>query len=147
MNDRPRAADLVKRLLVATTTGRLPEDLASWLAHGLDAFLRGEAATLCGALGLRAPGRTGRVVSVMALEARNDALRDAAQHMPGASETARCEALAAAVRRFETDVWPRVRALEAPPARFDETQSALWFAFRAGQPPRSTTGIQAALRQ
>lgn len=147
MNDRPHAADLVKRLLVATTTGRLPEDLASWLAHGLDAFLRGEVPTLCGALGLRAPGRTGRVGAVLSMEARNNALRAAAQQMPGASETARCEALAAAVRRFETDVWPRVCTMEAPPARFDETQRALWSVFRAGQPPRSPTGIQAAIRQ
>ncbi len=132
--------ELVRRLRVATETGRLPEDVADWLQDGLDAFLSDTEPTLCRALGLRAPGRTGRVQHALRLHQRNDALRIAAGTVQDT------DALVRAVRRF-ADIWPRVADLEQAPERFNATQRALFNAFKACEPPRSRSGIVAALRE
>ncbi|MCF7979390.1 MAG: hypothetical protein K9L82_15535 [Chromatiaceae bacterium] len=134
-------ADMVLRLRVATDTGRLPPDVAAWLGSGLDAFLSDTQPTLCKALGLRAAGRTGRVQHALKLQERDTALRLAADTLPSTEELLRL------VRRFETDTWPRVRSLDSPPERFNATQRALFRAFKASAPPRSRSGLMAALRR
>ena len=144
MNQESTAIDLVRRLQVALSTRHLPEDIASWLEDGLSRFLAGETTTLCSALGLRASGRRGRVGTALRQDERDRALRAAAEAL--ADQPDPVAALACAVRRFE-NVWPRVRDLPAPPDRFDDTQRALFVAFRAGQPPRSRSGILAAIKR
>ena len=145
MNQESNAIDLVRRLQVALSTRHLPEDIADWLEDGLSRFLAGETTTLCSALGLRTSGRRGRVGTALRQDDRDRALRAAAAALADQPDPA--AALACAVRRFESSTWPRVRDLPAPPDRFDDTQRALFAAFRAGQPPRSRSGILAAIKR
>jgi hypothetical protein len=133
---------LLQRLRVAVVSGQFPADVCAWLDAALDAFLNGQSETLCSALGLRNPGRTGHVARALVYEERNAALRVAAATLGGDAVN-----LLTATRRFETDTWPRVRDLPEPPDRFNETQRALFIAFKRGAPPRSLSGMKAALER
>jgi hypothetical protein len=131
-------AALVRRLRVALATGSLPPDVSNWLADGLDAWLADEAPTLCAALGLRGPGRTGRVQQSLRLQERDAALAAAHATLPSV------DALAAAVRRFER-TWPRVAHLDEPPPKLSDTERELFAAFRRGAPPTSRRGLALAV--
>ncbi len=132
--------------MVALEAGRpVPPEVADWLLDGLCRFQGGEVDTLCRALALRRPGRTGSPAYRAALEARNAALNEAAMALEAKGRWQTAVLLAEAVHAFETRTWPRLR--HQPAAALPPLQAALHRAFRAhGRVPSTPEGLYPILK-
>lgn len=136
MTTAANAVDPIAALLAAgadAAAGRpLSPEVADWLSGGIRAYLS-DGGTLDSALGLRGARGEWPASTRHAYRERNKALRAAAGILHND-----CARLAAAVSRFESCTWPRWRHMDAPPARADHLQRALFEAFSAGCPVPSS---------
>lgn len=123
--------------LQAGALGSPNSPLARWLLAGIEAHLSGglpldKALGLNGAQGIEVPRRRWRRAC------RNRHLCRALAACEGATPWLQAVALAAEVRRFETVLWPRWRALEQPPPTASTLRTHLFKAFRTGIPIPTT---------
>ncbi len=133
-----RAVEALLSLAEHAQTGRpVPADVAAWFASAVARWLT-EGEPLPSALGI-----TGAPSDPSARLAYLRAVRD--RHLCGAhglvegtTPWARSKALAAAIRRFEADAWPRLRHQDAPPPGCSELRRRLFLAFATGAPVPSS---------
>ncbi len=118
-----------------------PDTPAAFFVAGIRRWLSGSARSMDDALGLTgSPGiETART---RYLRHRRDAHLLTAWRLLDGKPTPRAAALADAIRRFESDIWPRWRDLEAPPASASSLGRAVWEARRCGSLPTSARQLQ-----
>ena len=127
-------------LTLVEIIGSLPEGAPkTWLSEGVKSWLAG--ARLEQALGLEGGQGRRTARSKYRRHLRDEALRCAHAMMPGASPWRRTLALVPEVRKFAAILWPRWRALDAPPLEASALRKALFAAFQNGEPPASATGL------
>lgn len=109
---------------------------AAWLRTGLDRYLSSQdRPTLDAALGLSSngPGKPSAITRHRKMM-RNEYLKKAFTLIdPCLNNTARCDALAGEIRRFESVIWGRWMDLESPPAGCSELRRILFFAKKCGE--------------
>jgi len=114
----------------------LGDQLASWLAECLDAFLSHQTGTIDEALGLR--GARGGVPwwREEAIRVRDRLLREfAGRYFAGLAVSARARRIRLLAMRYAATAWRFDRERSAMPACYEGTQNAwLWRLFRAGAP-------------
>lgn len=112
-------ANLIQLADIAKSGSPLPENLARWLADGIERHLQGEPLESC--LGLHRHAT---------LKLRNTALSDAWAMIDAPTGWAKACTLAAAVKRFRAN-WPRLRNQDT--GSLAPMQAALYRAFASGQ--------------
>lgn len=123
--------------LLALADTPLPAELRAWINQGIDAYLAGtpleQALDLAGGPG----SKTARYQYRQQL--RNRYLRRAWEASPGPTPWARSVALEAAIQRFVTRLWPRLKDGDPPES---SVHRALWHAFRIDpNPPASARAL------
>lgn len=143
------ADECLDRLFSALTSPRrvlLDPAVTEWLLQGLLTAVR-QGVTWEEALGLAGGGA--RTLRRRLLTVRRDLhLAEALAVVAvgdDVSEWQRCKRLAAQVRRFTSDVWPRACKLAEPPSEWPAWKTALFHAARTGiDLPKSARAVSAA---
>jgi hypothetical protein len=142
------ADECLGRLFAALVSRRAPLDLAvtEWLLQGLLSAAR-QGVPLDEALGLAGGGA--RTLRRRLLTVRRDLhLADALAAVAvvdDVSEWQRCQRLAAQIRRFTSDVWPRAGKWAEPPSDWPAWKTALFRAAQTGiELPTSARAVSAA---
>lgn len=107
-------------------------EAGAWAAAGLSAWLNaGGGISLPRCLGFQTSAT--RVQTAL----RNRWLIEAAEHVPGETQWAKCVALQAEIEHFENRRWPSWRRDNLPPARATAVEQCLFFGRRHGEFPRT----------
>lgn len=137
-------ADLLLLAAKLDAAGAEPGSPEHRFVVGMRAYVAGVSATLEEALDLVGARGIGDARSRYHMARRAENIAAALRLMSGASDWQRSKALAAEVRTFEGQVWPRWRALEAPPANASEVRVLLFRARKSGPLPATAPGLRKA---
>jgi hypothetical protein len=137
-------ADLLVLAAKLEAAGAEPGSPEHRFVVGMRAYVAGVSATLEEALDLVGARGISDARSRYHMARRAEDLAAALRLMPGASDWQRAKALAAEVSRFEGQVWPRWRGMEAPPANASDVRVLLFRARKSGPLPATAPGLRKA---
>jgi hypothetical protein len=115
---------------------RLEDELAAWLAQGLEIYLNHQAGSLQEALGLRVPKGGVPWWREEAIRRRDGALRQLANiYLCGLSATGKAREIERIARRYAASAWRFDALREDMPREYaGKMQQWIWAAFKSGAP-------------
>lgn len=143
MNPAAQLAELAARLESENPPTGSPEAV---LVTAVRRWLEGDVETLDAALGLGGARGIERARTLYRRAQRDHNLRAAWHAVEASGPWSRSVRLAAEISRFETDIWPRWRDLDAPPAGASSLRRSLFHARRLGPLPSTARGLHDRVR-
>ncbi|CAG0958749.1 hypothetical protein GPROT1_00649 [Gammaproteobacteria bacterium] len=134
--------------ILETPGAAMPDDLRLMFLHGLKAHAEtGKPLSAC--LGLSKRGRGGNIGAQIQKHTRNRLIVEAFELMPEQDRWERIKSFSSEVKRFELNVWPRLRDYGTPPDNLTPMRKVLFRAFKVseGKVPTSTAGLADVLSQ